>query len=445
MKLIAASLLAASVLGTTTVIAGADRVGDFVNPYLKKKQIPGCALLVRHNRKVVLATGYGIANLEHGVPVKSQTVFQSGSINKQFTAMAVMVLVQERKLALDDPISKYLAVPASWSGITVRHLLTHTSGLGDYPENFSLQRDYTEDELLKMVATQPLGFAPGEKWRYSNLGYVTLGILIGKASSEFWGDFLRKRVFDQLDMKHARVISEADVIPNRAAGYVLNDHVLKNQKWVSPSVNATADGSLYFTIEDLAKWDEALEAQKLLSRANYEQMWTPVRLNDGTTAPYGFGWRIAKADSGHRMIEHGGNWQGFASYIVRYPDDRLTVAALCNRSGASAGYIAKRIAGFYVPALAQRLHTAVKLDPATLSSCAGDYRLEDRFTIKVSVADSRLETTWLGEKTVLIPESETVFFEEDSDRTFRFVKDGKGKVTSLVVSVPEELTLHKLP
>jgi CubicO group peptidase (beta-lactamase class C family) len=445
MKLIAASLLAASVLGTTTVIAGADRVGDFVNPYLKKKQIPGCALLVRHNRKVVLATGYGIANLEHGVPVKSQTVFQSGSINKQFTAMAVMVLVQERKLALDDPISKYLAVPASWSGITVRHLLTHTSGLGDYPENFSLQRDYTEDELLKMVATQPLGFAPGEKWRYSNLGYVTLGILIGKASSEFWGDFLRKRVFDPLDMKHARVISEADVIPNRAAGYVLNDHVLKNQKWVSPSVNATADGSLYFTIEDLAKWDEALEAQKLLSRANYEQMWTPVRLNDGTTAPYGFGWRIAKADSGHRMIEHGGNWQGFASYIVRYPDDRLTVAALCNRSGATAGYIAKRIAGFYVPALAPRLHTAVKLDPATLSSCAGDYRLEDRFTIKVSVADSRLETTWLGEKTVLIPESETVFFEEDSDRTFRFVKDGKGKVTSLVVSVPEELTLHKLP
>jgi CubicO group peptidase (beta-lactamase class C family) len=445
MKLIAASLLAASVLGTTTVIAGADRVGDFVNPYLKKKQIPGCALLVRHNRKVVLATGYGIANLEHGVPVKSQTVFQSGSINKQFTAMAVMVLVQERKLALDDPISKYLAVPASWSGITVRHLLTHTSGLGDYPENFSLQRDYTEDELLKMVATQPLGFAPGEKWRYSNLGYVTLGILIGKASSEFWGDFLRKRVFDPLDMKHARVISEADVIPNRAAGYVLNDHVLKNQKWVSPSVNATADGSLYFTIEDLAKWDEALEAQKLLSRANYEQMWTPVRLNDGTTAPYGFGWRIAKADSGHRMIEHGGNWQGFASYIVRYPDDRLTVAALCNRSGATAGYIAKRIAGFYVPALAPRLHTAVKLDPATLSSCAGDYRLEDRFTIKVSVADSRLETTWLGEKTVLIPESETVFFEEDSDRTYLFVKNGDGKVTSLIISVPEELMLHKLP
>lgn len=444
MNVFAAALLAASVFATTTVTATADRVGDFVTAYLKKKQIPGCAVMVRHKGKVVLAAGYGIANLEHNVPVKAQTVFQSGSIGKQFTAMAVMILVEQQKLALNDPISKYLAVPASWSGITVRHLLTHTSGLGDYPENFSLQRDYTEDELLKMVATQPLGFAPGEKWSYSNLGYVTLGILVRKVSGEFWGDFLQKRVFGPLDMKHARVISEADLIPNRAAGYVLKDRTLTNQKWVSPSVNTTADGSLYFTIEDLAKWDEALEEQKLLSRTDYDQIWAPVRLKDGTAASYGFGWRIAKTDSGHRMLEHGGAWQGFASYIVRYPDDRLTVAALCNRSGASAGYIAKRIAGFYVPALAPRLHTAVKLDPATLSLYAGDYRLDDRFTTRVNVADSRLETTWLGEDIVMIPESDTVFFEEGSDRTFRFVKDGDGKVTSLVISVPEELTLHKL-
>ena len=145
------------------------------------------------------------------------------------------------------------------------------------------------------------------------------------------------------------------------------------------------------------------------------------------------------------MLEHGGAWQGFASYIVRYPDDRLTVAALCNRAGAGAGYIAKRIAGFYVPALAPRPHSAVALDPATLSSYAGDYRLEDRFTINVSAAGSRLETTWLGEKIALIPESETAFFEEDSDRTVGFAKDADGKITSLVISVPEELTLHKLP
>jgi CubicO group peptidase (beta-lactamase class C family) len=245
-------------------------------------------------------------------------------------------------------------------------------------------------------------------------------------------------------MKHTRVINEADIIPNRAAGYVLKNGTLKNQQWVSPTVNNTADGSLYFTAEDFAKWDEALETRKLISRAGYDQIWTPVKLNNGTTAAYGFGWRIAKTDSGHALLEHGGAWQGFATYIVRYPEDRLSVAVLCNRAGASAGYIAKRIAGFYVPSVAPRLRTTIKLDPAILSSYTGEYRLEDRFTIKVSVAGDRLETTWLGEKIRLVPGSETDFFQEDSDRTFRFVKDPDGKVMSLIISVPEELVLRRV-
>jgi CubicO group peptidase (beta-lactamase class C family) len=425
-------------------IAAADRVGDFVNEYLKKTQVPGCAVMVRHDDKVVLCQGYGVANVEDGARVTPQTVFQSGSIGKQFTAMAIMILIEEQKLALDDPVSKYLDTPENWSAIRVQHLLTHTSGLGDYPESFSLQRDYTEDELFKMITSQPLAFAPGEKWSYSNLGYVTLGILIHKVSGEFWGDFLQQRVLTPLGMKHTRVISEPDIIPNRAAGYVLKNGALKNQQWVSPTVNNTADGSLYFTAEDLAKWDQALEARKLISRASYEQMWTPVKLNNGTTAPYGFGWRIAKSDSGHNVLEHGGAWQGFATYIVRYPEDRLTVAVLCNRAGASASYIAKRIAGFYVPSVALRLRTAAKLDPAILNSYTGDYRLEDRFTIKVSVVGDRLQTTWLGEKITLVPESEIDFFQEDSDRTFRFVKDASGKATSLIISVPEELVLRKV-
>jgi D-alanyl-D-alanine carboxypeptidase len=425
-------------------IAAADRISDFVNSYLKNNQIPGCAVMVRHEGRVVLCQGYGIANVESGVRVKPETVFQSGSIGKQFTAMVIMMLIEEQKIALEDPISKYLDMPKNWSGIRIWHLLTHTSGLGDYPESFSLQRDYTEDELLEMITAQPLAFTPGEKWSYSNLGYVTLGILIHKVSGEFWGDFLQHRVFAPLGMKHTRVISEADIIPNRAAGYMLKNGALKNQQWVSPTVNNTADGSLYFTVEDLAKWDEALDTRKFISRASYQQMWTSVKLNNDATAPYGFGWRIAKTDSGHGVLEHGGAWQGFASYIVRYPDDRLTVAVLCNRAGASASYIARRIAGFYVPSVAPRHRTAIKIDPAILSSYTGEYRLEDRFTIKVNLAGSRLETTWLGEKIVLLPESETDFFQQDSDRTFRLVKDAGGKVTSLIISVPEELVLRRV-
>jgi CubicO group peptidase (beta-lactamase class C family) len=438
-------LLVASILRVASAATATDRVSNFVNEYLKKNEIPGCAVMVRHNGKVVLCQGYGVANLEHGVRVTPQTIFQSGSIGKQFTAMAIMMLIEEQKLALEDPISKYLDVPENWSAIRVRHLLTHTSGLGDYPENFSLQRDYTEDELLKMIRAQPLAFAPGEKWSYSNLGYVTLGILIHKVSGEFWGDFLQQRVFVPLGMKHTRVISEADIIPNRAAGYLLEDGVLKNQKWVSPTVNMTADGSLYFTAEDVTKWAQALETRKLISGASYEQIWTPITLNNGTTAPYGFGWRISKTDSGHCVLDHGGAWQGFASYIAYYPDERLSVAVLSNRAGACASYIAEKVAALYVPALSPRPNKAIKLNPATLSSYAGQYRLEDRFTINVRVAGDRLETMWLGKKIMLVPESETDFFEEDCDRTFRFVKDTSGKITSLIISVPEELELRKLP
>lgn len=442
---IAISLFFASALALIPDGHAADLPKDFVNEYLKKKQIPGCAVLVRLEGKVVLSAGYGLANIEHGVGVTPQTVFQSGSMGKQFTAMAVMMLAEEGKLSLDDRVSKHLSVPSKWSGITVRHLLTHTSGLGDYPEDFSLQKNYTEKELLKMIAAEPLGFAPGEKWNYSNLGYVTLGILIHKVSGAFYGELLQKRIFGPLGMMNTRIINEADVIPNRAAGYVLKEGVLKNQEWVAPTVNTTADGSLYFTVEDLAKWDEALDAKKLLSAAGYEQMWTPVKLNNGRTAPYGFGWGIRKTDSGHPVVEHGGAWQGFASYIARYPEDRLTVAILCNRAGADGGYIAKRVAEFYLPEVAPRPRVAVKPDLAVLRSYAGDYRLEDRFTIKVTVAGDRLETTWLGQKIVMVPESETAFFEEDSDRTFRFTKDQNGKVAALIISVPEELTLRKLP
>jgi len=444
-KRIEISLLLASFLALTPDASGTDRAGDFVNDNLKRKQIPGCAVMVRHEGNLVLSEGYGIANLEHGVRVTPQTVFQSGSMGKQFTAMAVMMLVEEGKLSLDDRISKHLSIPSAWSRMTVRHLLTHTSGLGDYPEHFSLQKNYTGEEMLKMIAAQPLGFAPGEKWNYSNLGYVTLGILIRKVSGEFYGELLQKRVFGPLGMKNTRVINEPDIIPNRAAGYELKAGILKNQEWVAPAVNTTADGSLYFTAEDIAKWDEALEAKKLLSPAGFEQMWAPVKLNDGSTAPYGFGWGIGKTDSGRRIIEHGGEWQGFASYIARYPDDRLTVAILCNRAGADASYIAQKVAGFYVPELAPRRRAAIKPDPESLRSYAGDYRLEDRFTVKVTVAGDRLETIWRGQKMSMVPESDTSFFEEDSVRTFRFIKDDKGKVAALVISLPMELTLRKLP
>ena len=426
------------------VPAAADPVSDFVNAYIKRNQVPGAAVLVRQNGKVVLSQGYGMANLEHNVPVKPETIFQSGSIGKQFTATAVMMLVDQKKLSVDDPVSKYLDVPETWSAIKIRHLLTHTSGLGDYPENFSMRGDYTEDDMLKMIIAQPLSFAPGEKWSYSNLGYVTLGILIRKVSGKFYGDFLAERVFGPLGMKSTRVISEADIIPNRAAGYELRDGVLKNQEWVAPTVNTTADGSLYFNVEDLAKWDAALESQSLLTRESYQQMYTPVRLNDGSTEPYGFGWGIDKTASGHNLIEHGGEWQGFTSQIARYVDDHVTVIVLCNRAGADSGFIAHSVAGLYNPVLGPARHTAKAVDPVALKVLEGKYRTESGSILTVTAAGGALIAERSGRKMMLIPESDTSFFDENSERTFRFVKDKNGKVISMIVASPTEVTLIKV-
>src|SRR4051812_24920278 len=329
-----AVLLAASALACAADVS--KKVDAYIARTMSEKKIPGIAVLVRRNGKIILAKGYGFANLEDRAPVTPETIFQSGSTGKQFTAMAVLMLAEEHKLAIDDPVSKYLTVPAAWRGITIRHLLTHTSGLGDYPDDFSLRKDYTEDDLLQMATRQPLASRPGEKWAYSNIGYLTLGLVIHKASGKFYGDLLAERVFTPLGMRSTRIISESDIIPHRAAGYVLKDGAVKNQDWVSPSLNTTADGALYYNLNDLARWDDALDRGALISAASYREMWTPVSLTSGAAgataafAPYGFAWFLHHVASGHRVIEHSGHWQGFSTFIGRYPDDHLSVIVLCN-------------------------------------------------------------------------------------------------------------------
>lgn len=336
------------------------KVDDFIKTEMQRQRIPGVSLAIVKNGQIVLAKGYGFANVEHQVAVKPETIFQSGSVGKQFTATAVMMLVEEGKINLDEKISRYLGeVPDAWKSITVRHLLTHTAGLTDNPKDFDFRRDYTEDELLKRAQMIPVAFQPGEKWQYSNLGYMTLGILVGKVTGKFYGDFLQERIFKPLGMTTARIINEADIVPNRAAGYNFVKGELKNQDWVSPTFNATADGSLYLTALDMAKWDAALDGEKLLKRTSLEQMWTPVKLNGGKTAPYGFGWRLGEANK-HRLVEHGGAWQGFKSFIARYVDAKLTVIIFANSANADTEELAHGIAAIYNPKLASQPIKAIE-------------------------------------------------------------------------------------
>ncbi len=353
----AIALSCAMALGATHMLR-AEAIDDYVEAQRQAQRIPGLSIAIVRDGRVVKARGYGLANVELDVPASAKTIYQSGSVGKQFAATAVMMLVEEGKLALDDRISKYLPdAPASWKDITLRHLLSHTSGIPEYTETVDLRKDYTEDELYRFLAAPTLDFAPGEKWSYSNAGYVLVGILIRKATGRFYGDVLHDRIFAPLGMETARVISEADIVPSRSAGYRLVDGALKNQEWVAPMLNTTADGALYLTVLDMAKWDAALYTERLLKRSSLQAMWTPARLNDGQPAggydegmAYGLGWALG-TQAHHRKIEHSGSWQGFQARIARYVDDRLTVVVFANLAEANLGVIAHGIAGLVEPAL----------------------------------------------------------------------------------------------
>ena len=353
--------VAGNKLGAADDVDG--KVDALVQSQLQKQHIPGAAVGVYRDGKMTRAQGYGLANVEWNAAVTPDTIFQSGSVGKQFTATAVMMLVEEGKVGLDDSIKKYFPdAPDAWNDIKVHNLLSHTSGLSEYETGsrtkvggpFYMRMDYTEDELYKRITEMPMDFKTGEDWSYRNTNYVLLGILIHKVTGKFYGDFLQERIFKPLGMSRTRIISEEDIIPRRAAGYRLVKGGLKNQEWVSPSLNSTADGALYFTVEDLQKWDAALYTEKLLKKASLDRMWTVEKLNNGqpNKANYGFAWEINNVN-GHRVIEHGGAWQGFTTYIARYVDDRLTVAALTNLDSGHANpkKITTGVAALYNPAL----------------------------------------------------------------------------------------------
>lgn len=359
--LVAVEALAGNTLATADDVDG--KVDAIVQSELLRQHIPGAAVGVYRDGKLTKAQGYGLANVEWDAAVTPDTIFQSGSMGKQFAATGVMMLVEEGKVGLDDPIKKYFPdAPGIWNDIKVHNLLSHTSGLSEYETGartkvggpFYMRLDYSEDELYKRIKEMPMDFKTGEDWAYRNTNYVLLGILIHKVTGKFYGDFLQERIFRPLGMSRTRIISEEDIIPRRAAGYRLVRGELKNQEWVSPSLNSTADGALYFTVEDLQKWDAALYTERLLKKASLDRMWTVEKLNNGkpNKANYGFAWEINNVN-GHRVIEHGGAWQGFTTYMARYVDDRLTVVALTNLDSGHSNpkKITSGVAAIYNPAL----------------------------------------------------------------------------------------------
>jgi CubicO group peptidase (beta-lactamase class C family) len=377
-----------------------NKVDEFIKDHMAAERIPGISVAVMREGKIILAKGYGLSNVEHNVPVRPETLFQSGSVGKTFTIFGVMMLVDEGKLKLEDKINKYFTdAPPEWDKITVRNLLEHTSGMGGYPDDFNFRVDRTEDEIYRSIRSAPLAFKLGEKRGYSNLGFVTLGILIHKVTGKFYGGFLKERIFTPLGMTTARIISEADIVSNRAAGYRLVNGELKNQEWVAPTLNTTADGALYLSVLDMAKFEAALHERKLLSPASYDAMWKKVVTNDGVAQPWGFSWHI-KEVNGKQIIGHSGGWQGFTANFDRYPEKGLSVIAFTNLRSANPEAITREITAIFAPELSIDFHPSIEDKEPQITGLVRDFF--------VKLAANELEAAMLAS-----PASEQIFPNRD--------------------------------
>lgn len=346
MKQIAFALLV--LCGVLPSSAPADKVDDYIKTEMEKRKIPGLALTIILDGKETKTAAYGLANLELSVPTKPETVFEIGSITKQFTAAGILLLQQVGKLSVDDRINKFFAnVPETWTNITVRHLLNHTSGIKSYTglDGFELTKHLTQEQFIKKLGALPLDFAPGEEWKYCNSGYNLLGFIIENVSGKKYWDFMGQKIFSRLGMLSTTNREPGNIIPNRADGYEKKKGVLINRDYDLTDVFSA--GEIASTIGDLARWNAALDSGKLLTPASKSQMWTAGKLNNGKLTHYGFGWRVEPYE-GHKNIGHSGSTSGFSASLQRFPDDKICVIVLSNSDETNvATTMAKTIGGFY--------------------------------------------------------------------------------------------------
>jgi D-alanyl-D-alanine carboxypeptidase len=308
----------------------ADKVDDFINTEMAKHRIPGLALAVVQTGQPTRTSVYGLANVELKSPVRPESVFEIGSLTKQFTSACILMLAQDGKLSIDDKISRRLTnVPPAWSNITIRHLLTHTSGLCNYTghDGFELTKHLTQMQFIKALAALPSDFPPGEQAKYCNSGYNLLGHIIENVSGKNYWAFLAERVWGPLGITSATNRDPSIVVPNRVDGYLRRNGSWQNRD--SDLTDIFSAGAIVMTIGDLVKWNAALDTDRFLSASSRAQMWTPTKLNNGKETQYGFGWRIGQ-QQGHKNIGHSGSTSGFSSSLQRFPDDKLTVIVLCN-------------------------------------------------------------------------------------------------------------------
>jgi CubicO group peptidase (beta-lactamase class C family) len=398
------------------------RMDQVVQASVAEKKFMGTVLVARGDQ-VLMSKGYGSANLEWNIPNAPSTKFRLGSVTKQFTAASILLLEERGKLKTDDPVKKWMPdAPAAWDKITIFHVLTHTSGIPNFTgfSDYAAQEPFptTPEKLVARFLNKPLDFQPGEKWSYSNSGYVLLGYLIEKASGETYEKFVQENILGPLAMKDSGYDSNSAIIARRASGYAPGP---VNAGFIHMSVPFSA-GSLYSTTEDLLRWEQGLFGGKVLNAASLAKMTTPFK----DDYAFGVGVRTLK---GRKVIDHGGGIEGFNTFLAYYPDDKLTVVVLANLNGAAPQEIATKLAavahGEKVELPSERKE--ITLAPAKLEQYVGTYQLAPRVNMMVTFDGGQLFSQLSGQgKLPLFPSSETTFFLKAVDAQVEFGKDDKG-------------------
>lgn len=399
---------------------------------------PGAAMLVVDDGEVVYRSARGMANVELGVSLSADHVFRLGSITKQFTAAAVLLLEEQGKLSVDEPITEYLPdFPTHGHTITIEHLLTHTSGIFNYTNvpgfmDQEVRRDVTTDELVASFHEFEMDFEPGERWNYSNSGYVLLGAIIEKVTGKSYAEFVREAIFEPIGMRKS-YYGGPQIIPDRAAGYALDGDGYANAPFISMS-QPHAAGSLLSTVDDLATWQRALESGELISPESFDRMTTRGTLNDGTTYDYGYGFSVSTL-RGHPVVQHGGGIHGFSTFAMRIPDEDVYIAVLSNipGGGPGPGPLALRVGALVVGDPFPE-YERIQVAPEVLERYVGVYSIADGTKRTVTLEDGKLFTQrGGGAKLEAIPHSETGFFYEQSMTHFEIVLTEQGEVSHMLM------------
>ena len=404
---------------------------------------PGATALVAKGGKPIYRGAVGMADLENNVALRPDHVFEIGSITKQFTAVSILMLMEQGKLRLEDPLTKFIPDYPKGEGITVHHLLTHTSGIKSYTSMEAWAKRWREDltplQMIDIFKNEPMDFAPGEKWSYNNSAYFILGYIIEKTSGVSYAEFLEKNIFVPLGMKNTSYGSQSKIIKNRAQGYQRRDGYVRAE-YLSLT-QPYAAGSIMSTVDDLLLWQLAINRNQLIRKETQQLAYTPVKLNNGEVHDYGYGWGLG-AVNGSPTREHSGGIFGYSTNEIYLPNEDVYVAVFSNCDCSSPTDVSARLAGIAIGKPYLEPVAKVQLNPAYAQSLAGTYDFADGSTRIISAEGNQLFSQRGGSgRFKIFPQDKTTFSFETGLTSLRFVvADGKVKEVRFMDRSGKEIT-----